>query len=224
MADPFATRFDLMPGNISPYTDYPDGYDPTDALVVYSLPKLEPTVNNSNAPQDQSAALLDPSALQPSTDVGILGPVVPPSASSPTDAGRYYLPGVGVTNLDPDFADKIGSLILAAQRDNIPLSFSQGYRDQAGQNLIKNDPTAITPANESLHSTGDAADVHISRLTPAMLSKLVSDAAAAGISWGGNFSKPDPVHFYSDPGGNRSQRIDNFSRAIQNLRNQIPDD
>jgi uncharacterized protein YcbK (DUF882 family) len=96
--------------------------------------------------------------------------------------------------------------------------------DQAAQNQMKNDPAAITPADKSLHSTGDAVDVHISRLTPAMLAKLVSDAASAGISWGGNFSTRDAPHFHVDPGGNRAQRIDNFSRAIQNLQNQIPDD
>lgn len=42
VTDPFATRFDLLPGATVPYTDDPDGYDPTDALVVYSLPKLDP--------------------------------------------------------------------------------------------------------------------------------------------------------------------------------------
>lgn len=37
---------------------------------------------------------------------------------------------------------------------------------------------------------------------------LIRDAAAAaGLSWGGNFSKPDVVHFYEDPtGGNKKRR------------------
>ena len=143
---------------------------------------------------------------------------------SPAAAGRYYLPGVGVTYLDPDFADKIGNLTLAAQSDNIPLRFNYAYRDQAAQDQLKNDPAAVTPADRSLHSTGNAVDIHVSSFTPAMLSKLVSDAAAAGISWGGNFSTPDPAHFYVDPGGNRDNRIDSFSQAVQNLQNQIPDD
>ena len=34
MVDPFATRWDLLPGNAVPYTDDPDSYDPTDALTV----------------------------------------------------------------------------------------------------------------------------------------------------------------------------------------------
>lgn len=54
MADPLATHGDLAFGNSTPYTDDPDGCDPTDALAVYSLPKFDPVVNNSNAAQDQS--------------------------------------------------------------------------------------------------------------------------------------------------------------------------
>lgn len=90
MADPFATRFDLMPGNVVPYTDDPDGYDPTDALAVYSLPKLDPTVDNSNAPQDQSAALLDQSAFAPMADLATLAPTPPGAVKATTPSGDAF--------------------------------------------------------------------------------------------------------------------------------------
>jgi len=112
--------------------------------------------------------------------------------------------------------------MLAAQSDNIPLRFRYAYRDQAEQERLKHDPSAITPADKSLHSTGNAVDAYVKKLPPAMLSKLVSDAAAAGISWGGLFSTPDEPHFHVDPGGNRAQRINAFSQAVQALKDQIP--
>ena len=52
---------------------------------------------------------------------------------------------------------------------------------------------------------------------------VLQAAKDAGLSWGGDFSKPDPVHFYSDPGTDRRQLIDNFSRAVAAFREQIPD-
>ena len=222
MNDPLDTQWGLILGNSTPYTDDPGDYDRTMPSASYLLPKKassDPTLPPpDNAVQNQNTA------SNSSTDAGILGSIYPGGARSSAQAGSYYLPGVGATYLDPDFADKIGNLILAAQKDNIPLTFSQGYRDQTGQEQMKNDPAAITPAKESLHSTGNAVDVHIGKLTPAMLSKLVSDAAAAGISWGGDFAPPDRVHFYADPGGDRAQRIDTFARAVQKLQNQIPDE
>lgn len=78
MADPFAARWGLSLGSATPYTDYPDGYDPTDALAVYSLPKNDPAdlifTPPSPAPQDQSAALFDPSTFAPPPDLGTLAP------------------------------------------------------------------------------------------------------------------------------------------------------
>ena len=102
MNDPLNTRWDLMPGHSIPYTDDPDGYNPTDALVVYSLPKLDPTVNNSNAPQDQSAALLDPSTFAPPADIGILGPVTPPGAVAVTTRDGSFLAPIG-TNFHNEY-------------------------------------------------------------------------------------------------------------------------
>jgi hypothetical protein len=220
MADPFQEYQDLLWGT-GPYA-------PDDSSGGPATP--------NRSPPDQAASSFDPSTLPP-INVGILGPLTPPSgnnatqdqsqlssaASSAAGAGRYYLPGVGMTYLDPGFANKLGGLMLAAQRDNIPLRFRYAYRDQAEQDQLKHDASAIMPADKSLHSTGNAVDIHVKPLTPAMLSRLVSDAAAAGISWGGHFPTPDRPHFYVDPGGNRARRIDAFSQAVQALKDQIPD-
>jgi len=62
-------------------------------------------------------------------------------------------------------------------------------------------------------------------LGPAQQATVLSDAAAAGLSWGGMFKKPrpDPVHFYSDPGTDRRQLIDRFGQSVTAFRNRIPD-
>jgi hypothetical protein len=115
-----------MPGNSIPYTDDPDGYDPTDALTVYSLPKLDPTVNNSNAPQDQSAALLDPSAFQPAANIGILGPVTPPGATTLTtpDGTPFYAPAGA--DFDQIYAAGEKSVTTTSSRNS--LSSAPSYR------------------------------------------------------------------------------------------------
>ena len=79
----------------APYTDE---YDRTMPSPTYFLPQLSPSdlapaSPDSNPPQDQSAALLGPSAFAPPADVGILGPVTPPGAVTvATRDGWFYAP------------------------------------------------------------------------------------------------------------------------------------
>lgn len=141
-------------------------------------------------------------------------------------AGRYYLPGVGLTFLDPGFHDKVTDFIQRAQSRGAKLAFKSGYRTQEYQNTLPSDPTATTPAEHSLHSAGRAVDIHLPTLPNGggvdriALHQLVGDATAAGLKWGGYFQhpKPDEGHFYFDPGGNREVLINRFTQAI-NKRN-----
>jgi len=145
------------------------------------------------------------------------------SSDANAEAGQYYLPGLGPTYLDPEFADKLGDFIQKSKDQGISLQFTSGYRDQAAQDALHDNPTAITPARDSLHSAGRGVDISWKGLDKAAASKVLEAAKAAGLSWGGNYSKPDPVHFYSDPGTDRRQLIDNFSRAVAASRGEIPD-
>jgi len=102
VADPFQEYRDLIWGT-GPYA----ANDPSDG----------PATSATGMPPDQAASSSDPSGLPP-TNVGILGPLSSPeAANTPQDqgksssvannaaaAGRYYLPGVGETYLDPAFA------------------------------------------------------------------------------------------------------------------------
>lgn len=146
------------------------------------------------------------------------------TAPAQPEVGEYYLPGLGPTYLNPDFADKVGNFIQNAKAQGVSLQFDSGYRDQAKQDVLQKDPAAITPARHSLHSAGLGVDVASWKDMDAQTHGVVLDAAKnASLSWGGNFSKPDPVHFYSDPGTDRRQLIDNFSRAVAAFRGQTPD-
>ena len=144
------------------------------------------------------------------------------SSNAKAEVGQYYLPGVGPTYLNPEFADKIGDFIQRAKARGISLRFESGYRDQEKQDGLKTDPTAITPARHSLHSAGQGVDI-ANPMVGRTRAAILEAAKDAGLSWGGHFSKPDPVHFYSDPGTERRQLIDNFSRAVAASRGEIPD-
>lgn len=144
------------------------------------------------------------------------------TAGTRPEVGEYYLPGVGKTYLDPEFADKIGDFIQGAKARGVSLQFESAYRDQEKQDGLKTDPTAITPAQHSLHSAGRGVDI-ANPMAGRTQSAILEAAKDAGLSWGGHFSKPDPVHFYSDPGTDRRQLIDNFSRAVAASRGEIPD-
>jgi hypothetical protein len=109
----------------------------------------------------------------------------------------------------------------------VTIKFNSAFRAQDKQNSLRGDPTAITPARQSLHSAGFAVDVNYSSLrnipgglTGDQQRTILKDTAAdAGLSWGGNFRTPDPPHFFRDPGGDRSKLIDEAGRQVELLQN-----
>lgn len=147
-----------------------------------------------------------------------------PKAPAPQPAaGQYYLSGLGPTYLDPKFADRLGNFMADLRTQNIEPQFVSGYCDTTKQASLPKDPTATTPAKLSLHSTGQAVDIYLKGLDEPTRMAILSAPSRAGLGWGGNFRAPDPNHFYFDPGGDRQQRIDNFSTAVRSLQDQIPD-
>lgn len=143
--------------------------------------------------------------------------------NSAAPVGRYVLPGFGVAYLDPSFADKVGDFIGKMQAAGIPLQITQAYRSPDQQAVVRKDPTAITPAQHSLHSTGNAIDINTMNMDSAALARTVGIATSSGLQWGGNFREPDKVHFYSDPGGDRVDNIGRFSHGIEDFNKAIPD-
>ncbi|MBM0206108.1 M15 family metallopeptidase [Micromonospora sp. STR1s_5] len=140
---------------------------------------------------------------------------------------QAVLPGMGNTYLDSTFLPMVQSFIREAATRGVTLNFNEAFRPPGAQAEMQANPNAITPAaaGSSLHEAGFAVDVNYSSLrnipgglTGDQQRTAIREAAtAAGLSWGGNFQRRDPPHFYFDPGGNRQQLV----RAAQEEYRQL---
>ncbi len=111
--------------------------------------------------------------------------------------------------------------IQKAQDQGVDLKFNYAYRTPGVQAALRNNPTAITPAKESLHSCGFAVDINFKSRPKAEQRKILDAARDAGLDWGGNFSrKPDWPHFYIDPGFSRKEKIDQAYQEYNQLRRE----
>jgi uncharacterized protein RhaS with RHS repeats len=117
------------------------------------------------------------------------------------------LPGLGSDHLDTNFAPAVQRWIAANSASGINVSFSSAFRSTEHQgDLNPSNATTPAPPGNSLHEAGYAVDINWSRLNAQQRDTVVANASASGLSWGGNFRAPDPVHFFSDP-GNRAALI-----------------
>jgi RHS repeat-associated protein len=131
------------------------------------------------------------------------------------------LRGIGNTFLDEGFGNKVNAFIANAEIAGVNINVNEAFRTNDDQMEMNRNSNAITPAapGSSLHEAGFAIDVNYASLRdiPGGLTGnqqrqiILDSAAAAGLSWGGNFRPPDVPHFYSDP-GNRSQLIPTAQR------------
>ena len=131
------------------------------------------------------------------------------------------LPGIKPTEnyLDSKFAPMVKDWVAKAKAKGVELQFNAAFRPPGKQAEVKGDPSSVTPANpgSSLHEAGFAVDVNYNSLksdkgglTGDEKRKIILDTAGeAGLSWGGKFvtPKPDPPHFYYDPGTDRGSLV-----------------
>lgn len=143
----------------------------------------------------------------------------PINATDPTGLVlcRARLPGLGDAYLDSEFGPIVQAWIEANRADGVNIQFQSAFRTTAAQQAL-NDKNSITPAQagSSLHEAGFAVDISWSSLSPGQRSVVLRNAAALGIQWGGNFRapRPDPVHFFRDP-GNRRESIRNAQQRFE---------
>ncbi len=141
----------------------------------------------------------------------------PPSQRT---AVARLMPGVGNTYLDSEFAQKLDSLEAFMEEQGIPITYLSAYRPQALQDYLRTSGTGITPAKDSLHSAGLAADLPMSTYTPEQRQAIVSAAKTLRLRWGGDFKSPgiDPNHFDLQPTNDHKSLINNFTPQVQRLR------
>jgi len=124
---------------------------------------------------------------------------------------KTSLPGIGATFLDDQFAPTVDDFLTTANELGVhDLAVTQAFRTTAYQQKLRDDPSAYgatTPAQNSLHSAGWAIDINYRTRSESDRESIRDAADAVGLSWGGDFSKPDTVHFFVDPtGGNQKAR------------------
>jgi RHS repeat-associated protein len=97
------------------------------------------------------------------------------------------LPGLGNTYLDDSFIPAVKDFIRKNQAAGIEVTFSSAFRDSGKQGVLQSDPSATTPApvGWSLHEAGLAVDVSMRRIPTNLQSRVVQNADASGMKWGG---------------------------------------
>ncbi len=129
---------------------------------------------------------------------------------------RVTLPGLGATLLDDSFAPNIQRWIALTEAAGVSVRFTGAFRTTAYQQGLRNNRRAITPApaGSSLHEAGFAVDISWGSLTSDQQTIVLHTASLADLDWGGNFRKPDLVHFFHDP-GNRAKWISDAQKQNQ---------
>lgn len=125
------------------------------------------------------------------------------------------LSGLGNTYLDDSVAPLVEDFIRRSTASGIDVTFTEAFRPTEYQEALTRNPNAITPApsGTSLHEAGFAFDVSWRRIPPGDRRTVVENARQAGLRWGGNFKKPDPVHFYKEVLGGRAKRAEYIKQA-----------
>src|SRR5438046_2392027 len=107
----------------------------------------------------------------------------------------------GDCNIDEDFETALINMNTVAQKFNITVQVNSSFRIDA------NVPGAIvTPATHSNHMIGHAIDRNLihegafynhekMQSDTGVIRQFINELKTSGMRWGGDFGKPDPVHF-----------------------------
>jgi RHS repeat-associated protein len=135
-----------------------------------------------------------------------------------------YLPGKGETFLDDSFWPLVQQFMDYNEQSGLDVTFSSAFRTTKAQGNLRYNPNATTPARAgtSLHEAGFAVDINWSKLSAADQETATQNAKNAGLGWGGDFKKYDPVHFYHEVPGGKKNRSSFIERAQKEYKKQDP--
>ena len=107
----------------------------------------------------------------------------------------------GDCNIDEDFAPTLENMNEVAKKHNITVKVISSFRVDAN---VKG--AIVTPATHSNHMIGHAIDCNLEldgayynstrmQSDTGTVRQFINEVKASGMRWGGDFGKPDPVHF-----------------------------
>lgn len=107
----------------------------------------------------------------------------------------------GDCNIDEDFEPTLVQMNAIAQKYNITIHVNSSFRVDAN---VKG--AIVKPATHSNHMIGHAIDCNLShdgafynstkmQSDAGVIRQFINDVKTSGMRWGGDFGKPDPVHF-----------------------------
>jgi D-alanyl-D-alanine carboxypeptidase len=139
-----------------------------------------------------------------------------------------HLPGLHgdfAAVVDEAFAAALQEFVAANESAGVDVTFDSAFRPTDLQAKVGKDPSSTTPAapGHSSHEAGFAVDINWNSVSPDDRDAVVSNANAAGLSWGGNFKRPrpDPVHFFMEVPGEIGQRPSRIDAAQRERRDSL---
>jgi D-alanyl-D-alanine carboxypeptidase len=107
----------------------------------------------------------------------------------------------GECDIDEDFEPTLVKMNEIAQKYNITIHVNSSFRVDAN---VKG--AIVKPATHSNHMIGHAIDCNLSyggafynsakmQTDTGVIRQFINEVKASGMRWGGDFGKPDPVHF-----------------------------
>ena len=107
----------------------------------------------------------------------------------------------GDCTIDEDFEPTLIKMNAIAQKFNITVQVNSSFRIDAN---VKGG--IVTPATHSNHMIGHAIDCNLvqggafynsarMQTDKGVVRQFINEVKVAGMRWGGDFGKPDPVHF-----------------------------
>jgi len=107
----------------------------------------------------------------------------------------------GDCTIDEDFEPTLIKVNAIAQKYNITVHINSSFRVDANVR-----GAIVKPATHSNHMIGHAIDCNLEhaggfynsarmQTDTGVIRQFINEVKAAGLRWGGDFRKPDPVHF-----------------------------
>lgn len=105
-----------------------------------------------------------------------------------------------LSGVNPELAARFRGMVQALATKGIRLQVTSGYRSTERQAQLyaqrSSNPNPVAPPGTSKHEKGLAVDaVPVDSGSAAVWQTIGAAARASGLIWGGDFKRPDKVHF-----------------------------